>query len=422
MIRAFEEAEPWPEGAESPLTPRLFSGMIAGMKNTVLYCLAIAAAAAAGCSSPAAAGDNVIVTSPARQITQVTITDEAVFDEPWAMAFLPGTRNALITEKGGKLKLWRSGSPVREVAGVPAVAYGGQGGFGDVVPAPDYRTSKVIYLSWIELNTKGARGAVVGRAQLELAGTGPRLIGLRVIWRQSPKLFGEGHYSHRIAFSPDGQHMFVSSGDRQMLTPAQSLRVNIGKIVRLLPNGKPAPDNPFATGAGSGPQIWSYGHRNPLGLAFDAKGQLWDLEHGPAGGDELNLIKPGKNYGWPLVSNGNHYDGRNIPDHVTRPDLEAPAISWNPVIAPGNLMFYTGNLFRGWKGHAICAGLSIGGLVRVATSGEGAREVERIPLGNRIREVEQGPDGAIYVLEDGARARLRKLVPAPLVAPALPGI
>ena len=304
------------------------------------------------------------------------------------------------------------GLRIREVSGVPQVAYGGQGGFGDVVPAPDYKTSKMIYLSWVEAGANGTRGAVVGRAKLEFASTGPRLVGLKVIWRQGPKLQGEGHFSHRIAFSPDGQYLFISSGERQRFTPAQNLKVNLGKIVRLLPDGKPAPGNPFATGAGAGPQIWSYGHRNLLGLAFDTKGQLWDLEHGPAGGDELNFVKPGKNYGWPLVSNGNNYDGTNIPDHVTRPDLEAPAISWNPVIAPGDLIFYSGTLFPGWKGHAICAGMVSGGLVRVATSGEGAREVERIPLGSRIREVKQGPDGAIYVLEDGASGRLRKLVPA----------
>lgn len=385
------------------------------MKIPTFSGLALMAVAMASCTSPAAAGDNTIVTKPTDQITQVTITDEAVFNQPWAMTFLPGSGYALITEKSGKLKVWRHGLRIRDVAGVPAVSFGGQGGFGDVVPAPDYKTSKMIYLSWVEKGTNGTSGAVVGRAKLEFATTGPSLTGLKVIWRQGPKVTGQGHFSHRIAFSPDGQYLFISSGERQKFTPAQNLKVNLGKIVRLLPDGRPAPGNPFAGGTGSGPQIWSYGHRNVLGLQFDAKGQLWDLEHGPLGGDELNLVKPGKNYGWPLVSNGDHYDGRNIPDHVTRPDLEAPAISWNPVIAPGNFIFYSGTLFPGWKGHAICTGLVSDGLVRVATSGEGAQEIERIPLGNRIREIEQGPDGALYILEDGPGGRLRKLVPAAAV-------
>jgi len=370
------------------------------------------ALASAGCSSPAAADDGGIVTTPADQITQVTATDEAVFNEPWAMAFLPGSGEALITEKGGKLKLWRRGQPVLDVAGAPKVAYGGQGGFGDVVAAPDYRISQMVYLSWVEQGMNGTRGAVVARAKLELAAAGARLARLTVVWRQDPKVTGKGHFSHRIAFSPDGQYLFIGSGERQKFTPAQDLTGNLGKVLRLLPDGTPAPGNPFADSAGAGPQIWSYGHRNVLGLAFDAKGQLWDLEHGPAGGDELNLVRPGKNYGWPLVSNGDHYDGKPIPRHSTRPDLEAPAISWNPVIAPGNMIFYAGSLFAGWKGQVLCAGLASGGLVRVSANAGGAQEIERIPLGERIREVEEGPDGAIYVLEDSPRGRLRRLVPA----------
>jgi glucose/arabinose dehydrogenase len=389
------------------------------MKTTLLRSgvpgLVLIALACAGCSSPAAADDSGIVTTPTDQITQVTATDEAVFNEPWAMTFLPGTSDALITEKAGKLKLWRRGQPVLDVAGAPKVAYGGQGGFGDVVAAPDYKTSQTVYLSWVEPGTKGTRGAVVARAKLDLAASGPRLAGLAVIWRQDPKVTGKGHFSHRIAFSPDWQFLFIGSGERQKFTPAQDLTGNLGKVVRLLLDGAPAPGNPFASSAGAGPQIWSYGHRNVLGLAFDAKGQLWDLEHGPAGGDELNLVMPGKNYGWPLVSNGDHYDGKPIPRHSTRPDLQAPAISWNPVIAPGNMIFYSGSLFPGWKGQAIAAGLASGGLVRVSANADGAQEIERIALDERIREVEEGPDGAIYVLEDSPRGRLRRLVPAVLV-------
>lgn len=359
----------------------------------------------------AAAESAVAAVTPAPTGTaSLIIKDVVTFNEPWAMAFLPGSNFALITEKKGKLKLWHEGSPVREIAGVPKVSYGGQGGFGDVMPAPDYATSRMVYLSWVEAGPNGTSGAVVGRARL-LLGNAMRLDGLQVIWRQSPKVDGQGHFSHRIAFSPDGQYLFVSSGERQKFTPAQDLDVNLGKVLRLTLDGKPAPGNPFASRGGVGAQIWSYGHRNLLGLQFDAQGRLWDLEHGPAGGDELNLIKPGQNYGWPLVSNGDHYDGKPIPRHSTRPDLAAPAISWNPVIAPGDFIFYSGKLFTAWKGQAIAAGMVSAGLVRVAITGETGKEVGRIDLGNRIREVEEGPSGAIWVLEDGENARLRKLTP-----------
>jgi glucose/arabinose dehydrogenase len=222
-----------------------------------------------------------------------------------------------------------------------------------------------------------------------------------------------GHYSHRIAFSPDGKHLFVASGDRQKMQPAQDLRANLGKVVRLLPDGTPAPGNPFAAKGGVSAEIWSFGHRNVLGLRFDLEGRLWDLEHGPAGGDELNLVKPGTNYGWPLVSNGNHYSGKAIPRHASRPDLAAPAISWNPVIAPGDFLFYSGKLWPEWKGQALIAGLGSGGLVRVRIDGERAVEVARYPLGNRFREVVEAEDGSLYVLEDGPGGRLFRLTRKP---------
>ena len=348
---------------------------------------------------------------PTDQITHVKIEDMGTFNEPWAMAFLPGSEGALITEKAGKLKFWQPGTAPLDVAGVPKVDYGDQGGFGDVVLAPDYATSKMVYLSWVAAGPDDTHGAVVGRAKLEFAANGPQLQGLTIIWKQAPRVTGRGHFSHRIAFSPDGKYLFVSSGERQKFTPAQDLTNNLGKVLRLMPDGKPAPDNPFAGKAGQSPEIWSYGHRNVLGLKFDAQGQLWDLEHGPAGGDELNLVRPGINYGWPLVSNGDHYDGKPIPRHATRPDLAPPAISWNPVIAPGDFIFYSGQMFPEWTGQAIIAGLGSQGLVRVTIDGEKAREVERIPLDKRIREVKQGADGALWILEDGEGGRLRKLMP-----------
>jgi glucose/arabinose dehydrogenase len=238
---------------------------------------------------------------------------------------------------------------------------------------------------------------------------------LKVIWRQTPKVTGGGHYSHRIAFSPDGKYLFLSSGDRQKMTPAQELTSNLGKVLRLNLDGTPASGNPFAAKGSPADQIWSYGHRNLLGLAFDPQGRLWDLEHGPAGGDELNLVKPGQNYGWPLVSDGDHYDGKPIPRHSTRSDLAAPAISWNPVIAPGDFLFYTGDMFPQWKGQVLVGGMKPNVLVRVAIDGEKAREVARTRVEHRIRDIAQGPDGAVWLLEDGkdeGASRLLRLVPA----------
>ena len=333
----------------------------------------------------------------------------ARFDEPWAMTFLPGTPYALITEQGGKLKLWEQGRQAVDVAGVPAVEYAGQGGLGDVTPAPDFATSRTIYLSYAEAGPGNTRGAAVARAKLDLQNPVPRLSDVTVIWRQFPKVSGDGHYSHRVAFSPDGKYLFIASGERQKFTPAQDKAQNLGKVLRLFPDGSPAPGNPFGRQDGVTAQIWTLGHRNILGLKFDGQGRLWDLEHGPQGGDELNLVKPGQNYGWPLVSNGDHYDGKPIPRHATRPEFAAPAISWSPVIAPGDFIFYAGAMFPAWRGQAIIAGLGSGGLVRVGIEGEKARELERIPLGSRIREITEATDGAIWVLEDGKNARLLRL-------------
>jgi glucose/arabinose dehydrogenase len=376
-------------------------GIVGCMTNPILRSLSPLALLLASCSAqgadPAEAG--------------IAITDVATFDEPWAMTFLPGTNMALITEKKGKLKLWTEGSDKTvDVSGTPTVDYGGQGGFGDVVAAPDFAQSGMVYLSWAEAGANDTRGAVVARAKLVM-GDAPRLEGLSVIWRQFPKVTGRGHYSHRIAFSPDGQYLFISSGERQKFTPAQDLNANLGKVIRLLPDGTPAPGNPFESKGGVAAQIWSWGHRNLLGLAFSPDGRLWDIEHGPAGGDEINHVEPGKNYGWPLVSDGDHYDGKPIPRNKTRPDLAQPAISWNPVIAPGDMIFYTGKAFPQWQGQALIAALGAGGIVRVKIDGEKATELERIDLGNRIREIEQAPDGTLYVLEDGEDAKLRHVTP-----------
>ncbi|MBB5686287.1 PQQ-dependent sugar dehydrogenase [Sphingobium boeckii] len=342
------------------------------------------------------------------------VTEVGKFAEPWAMAFLPGGKQALITEKAGVLKLWTVGGGSVDVAGVPKVNYGGQGGFGDVALHPKFAENGFVYLSYAEKGAGDLGGAAVARARLVMAQDGSaKLDGLKVIWRQSEKVSGQGHYSHRIVFSPDG-YLFLSSGERQKFDPAQNMKSNLGKILRLNDDGSVPKDNPFADQGGVTAQIWSLGHRNALGLAFDGKGQLWDLEMGPKGGDELNLVERGKNYGYPIVSNGDHYDGRPIPDHDTRPEFAAPAAFWTPVISPANLMFYSGDLFPEWKGSAFAPGLSSKAIVRITFDGVKAKEAQRFDMGERIREIEQGPDGALWVLEDGeegAGGRLLKLTP-----------
>jgi glucose/arabinose dehydrogenase len=297
---------------------------------------------------------------------------------------------------------------------VPAVDYGGQGGLGDVILHPEFASNNIVYLSWAEAGEGGVRGAAVGRARLVTEGGAPRLEGLQVIWRQVPKMRGRGHYGHRLAFSPDGRHLFISSGERQEFTPAQDMNSNAGKILRLNPDGSVPTDNPFAERGGVTAQIWTLGHRNPLGLAFAPDGRLWEVEMGPEGGDEMNLIERGRNYGYPIVSNGDHYDGRPIPDHDTRPEFEAPKTWWTPVISPGDMIVYTGRMFPQWRGDALIAGLSGEALIHVDIDGTNAREAQRWAMGRRMREIEQHPDGSIYMLEDQNEAgggRLLRLVP-----------
>ncbi len=332
------------------------------------------------------------------------------FDEPWAMSFLPDGQ-LLVTEKYGRLMLLPADFQGRvEVAGVPNVAYGGQGGLGDVVVHPRFRDNHLVYISYAEAGSGNTRGAAVMRAELARHNGGARLINQRVIWRQHPKVSGSGHYGHRLAFAANGD-LFITSGERQKFDPAQDLRQNLGKVLRLEDDGSIPAGNPFASQGDVAQQVWSYGHRNPLGIAFDSGGRLWIHEMGPRGGDELNLIEKGENYGYPLVSNGDHYSGRDIPDHATRPDLKAPAISWTPVISPAGFIIYSGALFPRWRGSGFIGALSAEALIRVEFDGTRARETDRWPFGKRIRDVEQGPDGAIWLLEDGSNARLLRLSP-----------
>lgn len=340
-----------------------------------------------------------------------TATAVGTFNEPWAMSFLPDG-SLLVSEKRGALKhVNPTTGTSATISGVPAVAYGGQGGFGDVLPHPDFARNQLLYVSYAEAGQGDTRGAAVARGRLVLQPDGSgALQDLKVIWRQTPKVEGKGHYGHRLAFGPDGK-LWITSSERQKFDPAQDMGGNLGKIVRLNDDGSVPADNPFASQGGVAAQVWSLGHRNALGIAFDARGKLWVHEMGPAGGDELNLIERGANYGYPVVSNGNHYDGREIPDHSTRPEFAAPKVTWTPVISPAGFIIYSGTLFPQWKGSGFIGGLSSTSLVRVAFDGDSAREAERFNMGERIREVEQGPDGALWLLEDGSKARLLKLTP-----------
>ena len=369
--------------------------------------LSLTALALASCAQ-AESGESA---SMAASEGELTVTEVAETGQPWAIAFAPGTSVLFVTEKEGALKFFDTAANdgagrMGTVTGVPEVDFGGQGGFGDIAflesEASATLGSRTIYLSWAEAGEGDTRGAVVGRGTLVCEETDAcRIEGLDVIWRQAPKTTGRGHYSHRITFSPDESHMYVASGDRQKLEPAQDNSNTLGTIVRLNLDGTPAAGNPFADQGGVTAEIWSYGHRNILGIDWDAQGRLWDIEHGPRGGDELNLVEAGANYGWPVRSMGIHYNGGNIPDHTPDDGFTKPAVHWTPVIAPGDMQFYEGDMFAAWKGDALIAGLSSNALVRVELDSDGgAHEAARYPIDGRVRSIDTAPDGAIWLATD----------------------
>ena len=361
--------------------------------------------------------------------TQLTAIPLETFDSAWAMTFLPDGR-ALVSEKDGDLWLLdTAGKKLGEIANVPSVTAMGQGGLGDIIVHPDFAENGTVFISYVERDEtdESLSGAAVERATLTLTATGGTLEGRDVIWRQTPKVKGNGHYGHRLAIAPDG-HLFIASGERQKFTPAQNMAMNLGKVVRVTQDGAVPEDNPFFGNGAVADQVWTLGHRNPLGIAFDGQERLWVVEMGPKGGDELNLIVRSENYGYPEVSEGDHYSGKPIPTHESNPIFEDPAIAWVPAISPAGLVFYDGEMFADWQGNAFIGGLSSQALIRVSFETEPtdnlgqppkdgqtepvAREAERYEWGKRIREVEQGPDGALYVLEDKEGGRLIKLTPA----------
>ncbi len=388
------------------------------MLRSLIPAFALLAACSSGESATPGSDTGVVVPAPvpaptasgtAAAARPFAVTEVASFDAPWAMAFLPD-RRMLVTQKGGQMLLVGADGTQRQVVATIPVDSAGQGGLMDVVPAPDFATSQRVYFSY-SVAGDGGKGVVLARGRLRPVEGNPgveRLGEIETLFRASPFVSGDGHYSGRIAFAPDGQHLFFTNGERQKFDPAQDPKATLGKVLRLTLDGKPAGD-PGLTAKGFHRAVWSYGHRNLLGIAFDAQGNLWEQEMGPKGGDEVNLILAGRNYGYPIVSDGDHYDGRPIPRHATRPDLEAPKVSWNPVISPGGLIVYSGAMFPQWRGDLFIGGLSSEALVRVDVNGTGAAKGDQWSMGTRIREVEQGPDGAIWLLGDGAGGKLMKL-------------
>lgn len=369
-----------------------------------------------------------------------TVTKVATFNLPWRTAFLPDGR-MLLTEKVGPIWVVSQTGEKIPVTNVPAVLSQGQGGMFAPYLSPTYAKDHMVYVTYAEPGDGGSSLALA-KAKLTVTKDSARLDDLKVIWRDGGRGKG-GQFGATIAFSPDGKSLFLTVGDRQRMTPAQDPNSPLGKILRLTLDGKPAPGNPMAGKVGAptvpiidpprdtetaktapvirtyafpGPNLtlaetWSSGHRTPYGLAFAPDGKLWEAEMGPRGGDELNLIEPTKNYGWPLVSYALNYDGVPIPSPDSRADLAKPVLYWTPVIAMGNLMFYSGKAFPQWKGSAFLSGLGSKALLRVTVAGAAAKGAERWDMGFRVRDVEQGPDGSLWLLEDSPKGGLYKLTP-----------
>lgn len=370
------------------------------------------------------------------------MTKVATFKLPWRIAFLPDGR-MLVTEKVGPIWLVTPQGEKTQIANTPAVYFQDQNGMHGIFLSPHYAKDHKVYLTYAEPGDYGG-GLALARATLNLAANPPALENLEVLWRQMPKGKG-GQEGAQIAFSPDGKFLFLTVGDRQRFTPAQDPNQPEGKILRLTLDGKPARGNPNygKTGASTIPLIdpprdteaaktakviktytfpgpnltpaetWASGVRTPYGLAFAPNGELWEVEHGPFGGDELNLVEKGKNYGWPLVSYGKNYDGVPIPSPDTRPDLAKPVLYWVPVIAPGNLMIYRGSkTFPQWNGNGFITGLGSQSLNRIIFDGRGgAKAAERWKVGVRARDVEEAPDGSLWLLEDSSHGALIHITP-----------
>ena len=373
------------------------------------FCFALNAVLAVGAVAHAA---EQRFPSSAGDISVQTVASGLVY--PWSLAFLPDGR-MLVTERPGRIRIVsRNGRLSPPLGNVPRVFASGQGGLLDVILDRDFAQNRTIYFSYAEPFNGGGRTALA-RARLD-DNEMPRLADVKVVYRQHGPASRGKHFGSRIVQANDG-NLFVTNGehftDRDM---AQTFDNDLGKIVHITPDGAPAPGNPFANKPGARPEIWSYGHRNPQGLAINpADGKLWEQEHGPMGGDEINLIVPGHNYGWPLVCYGVNYDGTPVgTGKATMVGVEDPLWHWTPSIAPSGMAFYTGNLFPSWKGSLFNGALKSEMLVRLELKGDKVVIEERLlqDLRERIRDVRQGPDGALYLLTDNRSGRVLRIVPA----------
>ena len=346
--------------------------------------------------------DNRTISTKAGTIKVDTVAKG--LDRPWGLAFLPD-EEMLVTEKPGTLRrVAKDGTVSKPLSGVPKVVSMGQGGLLDVALDPDFSSNRLVYLTYSEPGEGGASTAVA-RGKLGESG----LDDVEVIFRQEPKVEGGNHFGSRLAFAADGT-LFVTLGERFQFDPAQDLASDLGKIVRINPDGSIPKDNPFVGKENARPEIWSYGHRNPQGAAIHPEtGKVWETEFGPRGGDELNIPLAGSNYGWPVVSWGTHYDGKDIPDPPTHPEFADAIYHWNPVISPSGITFYTADAIPAWKGNLLIAGLSEQAIVRLTLDGEKVTGEERIPLGARIRDVQQAPDGSVYALTDEGDGKILRL-------------
>ena len=397
------------------------------LRSSAFLIVQLAIAASIGAQAPTnppPPPPNAVVSSAGN----IKIERLATLEYPWGLAVLPDGR-LLITEKPGRLRIWEKGRLSDPVQGVPSVVNrspGEQGGLLDVDIDPNFASNRLVYLSYVEADPNGAtiaetgelrfgssrdysdtivRGGAIARGRLE----GNQLRDVQVIWRQVPKTGGRGHFGVRMVFGPDGK-LYATSGERMRFDPAANLKSNLGKVIRINPDGTTPTDNPFAGTDTARADIWSYGHRNTLAIAFDASGRLWTLEMGPLGGDELNLIQRGKNYGWPYVSNGDNYAGPAIPDHATSRTFTAPVRSWTPVIAPSGAMLYSGAMFPAWRGSLLAGGLATQSLIRLQLDGEQRVGIEeRVFMGRRIRDVAQAADGAVLVIVDAPSGDLLRL-------------
>lgn len=359
---------------------------------------------AVGAPRPAAAEE--VVSTEAGRVRVETVVEG--LEHPWGLTFLPDGR-MLVTERAGRLRVVDDGALSAPVKGLPKVMANGQGGVLDVALDPRFAENRLVYVCYAE---PGGDGASTAAARGRLSEAADTVSDVEVIFRQTPKVSGAAHFGCRLAFAPDGK-LFITSGERFKFDPAQDLKSGLGKIFRINPDGSVPADNPFVGRSDAQAEIWSYGHRNVQGAAIHpVTGALWSNEFGPRGGDELNVAERGRNYGWPLVSWGRQYSGVDIPDPPSRPDLAGSVHYWNPSISPSGMTFYTGELFPAWRGNLLIGGLTAAGIVRLGLDGQRVTDEERIDLGERIRNVRQGPDGAVYALTDQPDGRILRLTPS----------